>query len=121
MKKILIKSLIISGIINVVGCLVNFLCAKIWDFLLIYVHLSGGEYQGYVGFGILLEHIYPMTDGSSPGKVIHLSFDILNFLLYFAGIFIVVFAIIYFINKRKEKNKDKKEDDDDQIDYYVLN
>ena len=45
MKKLLIKSLIISGIINVVGCLVNFLCAKIWDFLLIYVHLSGGELE----------------------------------------------------------------------------
>ena len=118
MKKLLIKSLIISGIINVVGCLINFLCAKLWDFLLIYIHLSGGEYQGYVGFGIILEHIYPMTDGSSPGKITHISFDILNFLLYFVAGFIIVFLILYFVNKRKDNKKDKEEDND-QIDYFI--
>lgn len=117
MKKLLIKSLIIAGIIDALGCLVNFLCAKIWDILLIYVHLSGGEYQGYVGFGILLEHIYPMTEDGGPGKITYLSFDILNFLLYFVGIFIVVFVVMYFINKRK--SKDKKEDE--RADYYIDN
>ena len=106
MKKIIIKSLIITTIINAIGCLINFLCAKLGDFLLIYVRLSGGEYQGYVGFGILLEHIYPMTDGSGPSKITHLSFSILNFITYFVLIFIVVFIIIYFINKRKGKENE---------------
>ena len=109
MKKILIKSLIISSIITAVGTLTNFLCAKLGDFLLIKATLSGGEYQGYVGFGILLEHIYSLSDGSSPGKITYLSFDILNFLLYFVVIFIIVFVAIKVIDKIKDgKKKDKK-------------
>lgn len=112
MKKLLIKSLIFSSIIMAAGTLTNFLCAKLGDFLLIRTTLSGGEYQGYLGFGILLEHIYPMTNGSGPGKIIYLSFDIVNFLVYFVFIFILVFAFIFVINKikeSKEKKSNKKE------------
>jgi len=109
MKKNIIKSLIFSSIIMAVGTLTNFLCAKLGDFLLIRTTLSGGEYQGYLGFGILLEHIYPMTNGSGPGKITYLSFDIANFLIYFVCIFILVFAFIFVINKiKKSKEKEKK-------------
>ena len=108
MKKTIIKSLIISSIITAVGTLTNFLCAKLGDFLLIKATLSGGEYQGYVGFGILLEHIYPMKEGSGSGKITYLSFDIINFILYFVIIFIIVFATIFVINKIKESKKEEK-------------
>ena len=106
MKKIIIKSLIITTIINAVGCLTNFLCAKLGDFLLIRASLTGGEYQGYIGFGILLEHIYPLTNGIY-SKITYLSFDILNFLTYYVLIFVVVFLIILYITKRKSKKKKK--------------
>lgn len=108
MKKLIIKALIITGIINVIGCLTNFLCAKFGDFLLIRASLSGGEYQGYIGFGILLEHIYPMSDGGSSGTITHLSFSILNFLTYFVLIFLVVLLILYLIKKYKENKNNKK-------------
>ena len=108
MKKTIIKSLIISSIITAVGTLTNFLCAKLGDFLLIKATLSGGEYQGYVGIGILLEHIYPMKEGASAKTITHLSFDIINFILYFVIIFIIVFATIFVINKIKESKKIEK-------------
>ena len=110
MKKNIIKALIISGIINVVGCLTNLLCAIFGDFLLIKVTYTGGEYQGFLGFGILLEHIYRLAEHAD--KAIHISFDILNFLVYFVFIFILVFAFIFVINKikeSKEKKSNKKE------------
>ena len=127
MRKIAIKSLIITSIINVVGCLTNLLCALLGDFLLIHVSLSGGEYQGYVGFGILLEHFIPLTTVDDPvSSSTKVSFSILNFVTYFIFIFIVVFAFVYYLNRRKE-NKKKKEtkkgskerkEDDDSKDYF---
>ena len=111
MKKVLIKSLIISSIITAVGTLTNFLCAKLGDFLLIKATLSGGEYQGYVGFGILLEHIYPMTNGEGASKITHLSFSFVNFITYFVLIFLIVLLILYIIKRikdKKENNKNRK-------------
>ena len=109
MKKNIIKSAIISLIITSIGCLANFLCAKLGDFLLIRVSSDGGEYTGEIGFGILLEKFYPLTDDPSVGTIRHLSFSIVNFLLYLVIIFIIVFATTFVINKIKEgKKKDKK-------------
>jgi len=82
------------------------LCAIFGDFLLIYSSLSGGEYQGYIGFGILLEHIYPMTRfGEGAGTIKHISFDILNFLITFVIIFIIVFVIVLIIKTIKKKKE----------------
>ena len=111
MKKLIIKSLIITGIINVIGFLTNFLCAKFGDFLLIRASMTGGEYQGYVGFGILLEHIYPMTNGEGASKITHLSFSFVNFITYFVLIFLIVLLILYIIKRIKDKkgnNKNRK-------------
>lgn len=105
MKKLILKSLVITTIINAVGVLTNYLTAKLGDFLLIYVSLSGGEYRGYVGFGILLEHIYPMTDGT---RATHISFSILNFITYYLLIFIIVLLILFIVKRYKEKNKKRE-------------
>lgn len=108
MKKLIIKSVVITTIINAIGVLANYLTAKLGDFLLIYVSQSGGEYRGYVGFGILLEHIYPMTDGTTPSKITHISFSILNFITYYVLIFLIVFLIMYLVKRYKEKNKKRE-------------
>ncbi len=119
MKKLLLKSLIISSIITAVGTIINLVSVLVWDKLLLFVGMSGGEYQGYVGFGILLEFIYPMSGpGEVAGKVRHLSFDIVNFLIYFVMMFIIVFGFMYVIRllkkakeikNKKEKKRNKKE------------
>ena len=104
MKKALFKSVILTTIINALGCFANLLCATLGDFLLIKIHISGGEYDAFKGFGIALEHFYPLTDGTSPGKITEVSFDFLNLLFCFIIVFIIVFLILFLINKGKEKN-----------------
>ena len=110
MKKNLIKSAIISFVITGIGCLTNFLFGKFGDNLLFKVTSNGGEYQGQIGFGILLEKLFPLTnDPDKAGTIRHLSFDIINFLIYLILIFGITFATIKVIEKIKEgKKKNKK-------------
>jgi hypothetical protein len=98
MKKNLKLSIIITGILNVSCALINYICARFFEFLPIGFHMSGGEYDGYSGFGILLEKIYPMT--AYPGESeasLHISFSITSFLIFFVLTFILIFAIISII------------------------
>ena len=110
MKKSIVISAIISLVITGIGCLTNYLYAINKDTLLIKRTSFGGEYTGEFGFGISLEKIYPLTDDPNAKVITHLSFDIINFLLYLILIFIIVFIIIKVIKKIKgKKNNNEKE------------
>ena len=101
MKKNFIISLVITVIINFICTIINFICAKFYDFLPLSYYLSGGEYSGYLGFGVLLEHIYPMEyiKDSTYSHISHLSFSFTNFIICFLLLFIIVFVVVYFIRK----------------------
>jgi len=98
MKKSLKLSIIITTILNVSCSLINYVCARFFNFLPIGFHLQGGEYDGYVGFGVSLEKIYPMTSYQLESEAtINVYFSFQTFLFFFALTFILIFVIISVI------------------------
>ena len=104
MKKNLKLSIIITSVVNVVCCLINYICARFFEFLPIGFHMSGGEYDGYSGFGILLEKIYPMTAyPEDSSAILRVSFSFPAFMIYFVLTFILIFAIVSVIRLLRNK------------------
>ncbi|MBP5684439.1 MAG: hypothetical protein J6X02_04200, partial [Bacilli bacterium] len=98
--------IIITGLVNVLCTLINYICARFFEFLPIGFHIQGGEYDGYTGFGILLEKIYPMTsDPSTGGSYMQVSFSFTDFLVFLGLSFILVFVIVTVIRLLRGKKK----------------
>ena len=105
LKKISIKSLLISMIISVSGLIINLLSYVIRGNLLIYKTLFGGEWMGQIGFGLLVNRVYPlMIEGSdSVSRDIWLSFEVDNFILTFVIVLIGVFVYLFLVGIKNEE------------------
>lgn len=102
MKRITLKSVCISLGINIVCLIINLFTYFSVNRLFLAIELSGGEWRGYSGFGIMMNRTYPMstTDKIVEGKT-WLSIDPVSFLIPF----ILIFALTFVILKIKQKGK----------------
>ena len=105
LKKHLIKSLSISGVLTLFFFIINLISAYLFHHLPLAITLSGGEYIGEQGFGVLLEKIYPMSIvGEESGVSEHISFDFYSLIVSFIVLFIAV-LIFCIIESKIKKNK----------------
>ena len=88
-------SAIISLLICIVGCAVNYLSfQKTGHFPLAY-RIYGGEYMNEVGFGLSAFHTYAMEINGTDS--VHLGFSLYGFMTWWLVIALVIFRIITVI------------------------
>ena len=97
MKNNVIISLIVSGIINLAGMLINYLSFIDRNYLKLSIRNYGGECMLERGFGLRVFHIFPMVEGESSSH--NLSFDILGLIVSVVVIGALVFAILFIVKK----------------------
>ena len=104
-KKSLKLSTLITIIINMICLLVNLICAYTINILPFGLKFYGGECIEYIGFGVSLLKIFPMTTANE--EIINNSqeirFDITSLLITMLLCFIIFMIIILIINKIKNK------------------
>ncbi len=88
MKKSILVSAVLSLLICLAGCLINYRSYQSSGSLKWAVRTFGGEITIENGFGWHLVHIYAMTPGQ--GDTVRLSFSAAGFLLSFLALFAVV-------------------------------
>lgn len=95
MKKIILKSILISLILNIVCLIVNLVTYLRFKKIFLALKFSGGEWGGTTGFGIMINKTYPMStqDAVVTGKT-WLSVDPISFLIPFVIIFVIAFVIL---------------------------
>ena len=107
MKKVLIKSLTGAVAFEIIGAVINLICFAIYGDFLLFILRTGGEWKGSQGFGMMLNHYYPMNTPDWPGSrtmSTKLEFDpfslVLTLILGFI-IFFLIFSIRYRVYKKK--------------------
>ena len=106
MKKVFLRSLLISVIFNAIGFLINLISFYTSNRLPLSIAEYGGEITSYEGFGLRLTHYYPMSDGTHPVHVEpSLKFGPVSLLLTLIAVFIVCFIILTIIRKVKANKK----------------
>ena len=104
MKKILIKSALISLGINLVGLIINLITFFAFGSVFLAIPLYGGEWCGYMGFGVMMNKTFPMTTSSEAVEGNKwLSVSPLSFIIPFI-IFFVITLVIQLI-KQKVHNR----------------
>jgi hypothetical protein len=66
MKKLLIKSTIAAFAIEIIGAAVNLISYAVNGRFLLVKQLYGGEWMGWIGFGMLLNRTFPMSSQDQP-------------------------------------------------------
>ena len=103
MKHIIKKSLLISGIVNLLGIAINLLTYFVMKKMFLCITYSGDEWVGYDGFGIMMNKTFPMS--ASPNQVIQgetwLSFEPISLLVTYILFFVIVFTVLLVLRKRK--------------------
>ncbi len=106
MKKNIIISGIASLLTNLVLFVINLICAYTIHRLPFGITLSGGEYIGEKGFGVLLEKIFLFgIDGNSGGTSEYVRFDFMSLIIPIVILFIIILIISTIISKKKNTNK----------------
>ena len=108
MKKVLIKSLICAATFEIIGVVINLIYFAIDKEFLLAIPRQGGEWKGCQGFGMMLNHTYPMASpdwpGSGTGRT-WIEFDpfslVLTLIVAFS-IFFLIFSLRYEAKKKKE-------------------
>ena len=103
----LIKSLIGAVAFEIIGVVINLICYAFYGDFLLYIPRSGGEWKGSQGFGMMLNHYYPMNTPDWPGS--HTQSSALEFDLFSLVLTLVVaFATFFVIFAIRYKSKEKK-------------
>lgn len=104
MKKVIWSSLIISVLFTLSGMLTNLISYWKRKELVFYKTISGGEYMGFKGFGIMMHHLFPMSssEGTAERGKIWLSFNLGDFIKVLLLSYIVAFVICLAIKYIKE-------------------
>ena len=98
MTKIIKSSIIISCIVNVILLIINYLCALLFDKLPLSISFAGGDCTEYIGFGIHMLKVFPLSNNGTTSTSI--SFDAVSLLISLVIIFVLVLLFkIIFKNK----------------------
>ena len=105
MKKKLLIAFIVSLVINLLLFSINMVSANIFHKLPVSKAIPGGECVEYIGFGVYLLVIYPMTYDGGPSVSYNIGFSFISFIIPLIVMFILVFIIELIIDKiRSKKN-----------------
>lgn len=105
-KKSMKLALIITIIINAICLVTNLICAYTINSIPLGLEISGGDCIEYIGFGIYLLKIFPMTSNEQIViNDIRISFHFISLLITLVLVFIISFIIIVIINKIRENKK----------------
>lgn len=103
-KRILIAS-IVSIVLNMILFCINLISANMFHNLLFAKTIPGGECTEYIGFGVYLLKIYPMTADGSASVSYHVDFNLISLIIPIILVFLLTFIILILIDKlRKKKN-----------------
>ncbi len=98
--KTVLKALLCSVLINLAGFLVNLVSYNTLEKLPLSIRMYGGEWTGHVGFGLLMNEIYPLSPQGSGGVVRSLEFApgslVVTLVLFFA-----VALVVLMVRRRK--------------------
>lgn len=104
-KKIILKSALISLGINVTGLIINIITFHLLGKVFLAMPLYGGEWNGYVGFGIMMNETFPMT---TSGEIVRsnkwLSIKPMNFIFTFIIFFFITMIIVKLNQNMKNVN-----------------
>lgn len=105
MKKKLLIAFIVSLVINLLLFSINMVGANIFHKLPVSKAIPGGECVEYIGFGVYLLAVFPMTADGGASVTYSVGFSLISFIIPLIVIFILVFIIELIINKiRSKKN-----------------
>ncbi len=104
MKNKIVVSSVVSIIINVLCCLINYLSAC-WNHIMpLSVAITGGDCVNHIGFGVDMLEIFPMIDNSqlssATSNVYEISFHPLSFFVCLIAVFAIVFIISLLFKKK---------------------
>ncbi|MBQ6591324.1 MAG: hypothetical protein IJJ24_10515 [Solobacterium sp.] len=95
MKRILKKSLIVSLAVCTAGFLINLVSWRLAGRLVFYRTLSGGEWMGYEGFGLLVNRTFPMSSADHPvSGSTWLTIDPSGLIIPLIAVFILAAAVL---------------------------
>lgn len=104
MKKILIKTSILTLIINLLLFGINFACAHLFHVLPLAVTIPGGDCIEHIGFGVELLEVFVMSSiYSSASNQITIALNIPSLIISLIITFITALIIYLIINKIKSK------------------
>lgn len=104
MKKLLIKSIIAAFAIEIIGAAVNLISYAINGSFPLAKQLSGGEWMGWIGFGMLLNRTFPMSSQDHPvSGSTWISFDPGSLVMTLLGGFVISFLFFGIIRLARKK------------------
>lgn len=104
MKKVWLGSLIAAVAVEIIGAIINLISFAVTGDLLLCFELDGGEWIGYSGFGMMLNHSYPLSSPEHPvSGSVWIGFDPFSLILTLIISFVVFFIIFSIIHKIKEE------------------
>ena len=104
MKKLLIKSTIAAFAIEIIGAAVNLISYSINGSFPLAKQLSGGEWMGWIGFGMLLNRTFPMSSQDHPvSGSTWISFDPGSLVMTLLGGFVISFLFFGIIRLARKK------------------
>ena len=107
MKKNIVHAIIASLIMNGICLLINLICALTSEFLPLAIEFSGGEVIEYVGFGIFMRTIYPLSIMGEASSYTTVGLDWMSLLVSFILIFIIAFMIKTIWRRYYENRKNQ--------------
>lgn len=109
-KKILLWPMLISGIFNCAGLLINLFSYVTTKDIWLAIDSSGGECTGKSGFGVHVLRSYPLTSLQESAEFPpEFSFELFEFLLGFFGLFMILFIIFMVYDIYSDKSADRKQ------------
>lgn len=109
MKKVWLGSLIGALAVEITGAAANLQFYAITGDFLVYFPLQGGEWKGESGFGMLLNHTYPMSTFDHPvSGSVWIDFDPASLIFTLIFAFVHFFVIFFIIHKVKEKRAQRR-------------
>ena len=103
-KKLLIAGIVSFGI-NSLFFLINLISANIFHVLPLVRSLVGGECIEYIGFGVYLLKLFPMTYDGGASVSYSVSLHLMSYLIPFFILLIIVLLIEIGIDKLKSIKK----------------
>ncbi len=105
MKELLTKSIIAAFSIEIIGAAINLISYTVNGSFLLAKQLYGGEWMGWIGFGMLLNRTFPMTSQEHPKSgSTWISFDPRSLLLTLMASFVISFIVLGTIRLVKKQS-----------------